>query len=449
MTVDGLKTIRASLRVLSSAVVFGLTFFVLLSQNGWAQLDRIERERALSMLNIVKSDLKSNYYDPTFRGMDVEARFKTAEEKVKAATSLGQAFGIVAQTLLDLNDSHTVFIPPRRAETINYGWQMQMIGDKCFVVAVKPGSDAASLGLKEGDQVISVMGFKPSRKEFWKVRYYYNLISPRPSLRVVVQSPGAEPRELDIRAKVKPGSVVRNLTSDLEVNSTLRDVEDYYIAGRHRYYEDVGGVFVWKMPGFDLTDSGIDELVDKAKKRESMILDLRGNPGGAIKVLLRLIGNFFDKDMKLADAKERKQTKPEMAKARGKAPYTGKLFILIDSDSASCSELFARLMQLEKRGVVVGDLSDGAVMRAREYGHDLGADTQVSFSVGVTTADYIMSDGKSLEDVGVTPDELILPTGEDMAAKRDVVLARAFHLAGVTAMTPEKAGTLFPIIWEK
>jgi len=47
MTVDGLKTIRASLRVVSSVIVFGLTFFVLLSQNGWAQLDRIERERAL------------------------------------------------------------------------------------------------------------------------------------------------------------------------------------------------------------------------------------------------------------------------------------------------------------------------------------------------------------------------------------------------------------------
>jgi hypothetical protein len=36
-----------------------------------------------------------------------------------------------------------------------------------------------------------------------------------------------------------------------------------------------------------------------------------------------------------------------------------------------------------------------------------------------------------------------------MAAKRDVVLARAFELAGAKGMTPEKAGKLFPIIWEK
>ena len=52
----------------------------------------------------------------------------------------------------------------------------------------------------------------------------------------------------------------------LEVNSTAAGMsEDYYMAGRHRYYEDVGGVFLWKMPGFDLSESGIDELIDKAK----------------------------------------------------------------------------------------------------------------------------------------------------------------------------------------
>jgi carboxyl-terminal processing protease len=411
-------------------------------------LDRIERERALLMLNIVKNDLKKNYYDPSFHGMDLDARFKTAEEKIKQAASLGQAFGIIAQVLIDLNDSHTVFIPPRRPETITYGWQMQMIGDKCYVVAVKPGSDAAVQGLKEGDLVLSVQGFKPSRKEFWKMRYYYNFISPRPALRVVVQSPGAEPRELELKAKIKTGAVVRDLTSDIEINDYIREIEDSYKAGRHRYYENIGGAFVWKMPAFDIPVDGIDELMGKARKGNALILDLRGNPGGAIIILDRLIGHFFDKDLIVFGAKDRKETKPEVAKTRGKSPFTGKLVVLIDSDSASSSELFARVMQLEKRGVIIGDRSAGAVMRAQMYPHDLGADTVVSFLVGITNADAIMPDGTSLEHTGVTPDELLLPTGEDMAAKRDVVLARAFELVGVE-MKPEKAAALFPIIWEK
>ena len=439
---------KAPLCVRTVVMMLALAFIALTPQLANAQLDRIERERALSMLNVVKSDLKNNYYDPAFRGMDVDARFKTAEEKVKTATSLGQAFGIVAQALLDLNDSHTFFVPPRRPETVTYGWQMQMIGDKCFVVAVKPGSDAAAQGLKEGDQVISVMGFKPNRKEFWKMRYYYNLISPRPALVAVVQSPGGEPRELELKAKVKPGTVIKDLTNDLEVFDVLRNIEDNYMLGRHRYFEDIEGVFVWKMPEFDLTDKSVDELMDKAKKKNAMILDLRGNPGGAVKTLLRLIGNFFDKDMKMADAKERKATKPEIAKTRGSSPFTGKLVVLLDSNSASCSELFARVMQLEKRAVIIGDLSDGKVMRSRPYLHDLGADTLVSFRVSVTNADYIMADGQSLENIGVKPDELLLPTGEDLAAKRDVVMARAFETLGVK-MTSETAGKLFPILWEK
>src|SRR5215213_5521190 len=66
-----------------------------------------ERERGLQMLKGTKELLKENYYDPTFHAMDLEARFKVAEEKMKQAESLGQIFGIIAQALVELNDSHT------------------------------------------------------------------------------------------------------------------------------------------------------------------------------------------------------------------------------------------------------------------------------------------------------------------------------------------------------
>ena len=447
MIVNSLKVLRSPVRRLIAVAFLAFLFIAPLHKSARAQsLDRIERERALLMLNVVKTDLKNNYYDPNFRGMDVDARFKIAEEKVKTATSLGQAFGIVAQTLLDLNDSHTVFIPPRRPETVIYGWQMQMIGNKCYVVAVKPGSDAAAQGLKEGDEIISFQGFKPSRKEFWKMRYYYNLISPRPALKAVVQSPGAAPREMTLNAKIKPGTIVRDLTNNLEVNDLLRELEDNYLAGRHRYY-DKPDVFIWKMPAFDLKESDVDQLVDKASNR-AMVIDLRGNGGGAETTLLRMIGNFLDKDYKIGDINERKKSKPLLAKTRGPAAYHGKLVLLIDSESGSSAELFARVMQMEKRAIVVGDLSAGAVMRSRMYQHDLGTTTLVSFGVAVTNADVVMQDGRSLENVGVTPDELLLNTGADLAAKRDVVLSRALEIAGVK-MSPEAAGQLFPIIWEK
>src|SRR5262245_21573024 len=128
-------------------------------------------ERGHAMLKTIKDDLKKNYYDTDFHGMDVEARFSAADAKIKEAESVGQVLGIIAQALVDLNDSHTFFLPPGRANRTEYGWQMQAFGDKVFVSAIKPGSDAEKKGLKTGDQILSVGGFEPRRREYGNSLY--------------------------------------------------------------------------------------------------------------------------------------------------------------------------------------------------------------------------------------------------------------------------------------
>jgi C-terminal processing protease CtpA/Prc len=139
---------------------------------------------------------------------------------------------------------------------------------------------------------------------------------------------------------------------------------------------------------------------------------------------------------------------PIIAKKRGSDPFAGKVVVLIDSQSGSAAELFARVLQIEKRGTVIGDRSAGAVMRSIGHPHRLGTDTVIPFSIGITDADVIMIDGKSLERAGVTPDEIKLPTAMDMAAGRDPVLAYAISWLGGT-ITPEKAAALFPQEWRK
>ena len=71
----------------------------------------------------------------------------------------------------------------------------------------------------------------------------------------------------------------------------------------------------------------------------------------------------------------------------------------------------------------------------------------IPYGLSVTTADMIMTDGKSLERAGVTPDELLLPSQADLAAGRDPVLARAITLLG-GVMDPVAAGRFFPIEWK-
>lgn len=133
----------------------------------------LERERGRTMLNAAKTDLKKNYYDPTFRGIDIEAHFKKAEGRIAKATHQNEIFGIIAETLVDLNDSHTYFVPPARSYSFDYGWKMQMIGEKCYVVWVKPGSDAEAKGLKEGDEIYTIDNIGPIRDNLWKIHYLY------------------------------------------------------------------------------------------------------------------------------------------------------------------------------------------------------------------------------------------------------------------------------------
>jgi C-terminal processing protease CtpA/Prc len=110
--------------------------------------------------------------------------------------------------------------------------------------------------------------------------------------------------------------------------------------------------------------------------------------------------------------------------------------------------MFARVMQLEKRGTVLGDNTAGAVMTSRSYDHQSGVGSVLYFGTSVTIADVIMADGRSLENVGVAPDEVMLPSGADLLAHRDPVLARAAQLAGVE-LPAGKAGTLFPVEWKR
>lgn len=434
---------RRRLAVLSALLYLCAAAVALLPQ-GRAQSLGFDRERGRVMLGQIKSDLKKNYYDPTLHGMDVDARFRQAEEEIKRATTIGQITAAIAQALLDLNDSHTFFLPPTQSTHVDYGWEMQMIGDKCYVIAVRPGSDAEAKGLKAGDRIVSVNGFAPTRVDLWKMKYYYNALSLQTGLAVVAQSPGAAERPMALAARVRSGPVVYQggvLELNLEDEKNRRQFKD-----AHRYYTIGEDLLIWRMSRFNLTKEGVDDMMNKARKKKSLILDLRGNSGGAEETLLRLIGNFFERDIRVGDIKRRTETKPLVAKSRGGDIFNGTLVVLLDSASGSAAEVFARVIQLEKRGTVIGDRSAGAVMRSKIHIHYVGPDSAIFYGASITDADLLMTDGKSLEHTGVVPDKLMIPGGVHLATGRDPVLAYAAAILEVP-LDASKAGALFPFIW--
>jgi C-terminal processing protease CtpA/Prc len=410
-------------------------------------LSDLDRGRGHIMLKAIKDEVKKTYYDPTFHGLDLEAHFTTADHKIDLATSNSQVFGIIAQFLIEFDDSHLFFMPPRRAARVEYGWRYQAIGDNCFVVAVKPGSDAEKQGLRPGDLVVQIDGFQPTRANVRTLQYLYNSLRPRPGMRLVVKKPDGAQRPIEFAAQVSQEKRRIDLTSDLDFWAFIRDAQNEERLHRHQYQE-LEDVFIWKMPQFDLDDREIRRLMGKVMKSRALILDLRGNPGGYVDTMTDLLGYFFDHDVKIADVKSRRETKPLTAKTRGDRSYKGEVVLLIDSESGSSAELLARIFQLQKRGTVIGDQSAGAVMRAQQNSMRTGADLIVIYGVSVTDADVIMTDGASLEHKGVIPDELLLPSAADLAGGRDPVLARAAKLVRID-LDPERAGSMFPVEWRK
>ena len=73
----------------------------------------------------------------------------------------------------------------------------------------------------------------------------------------------------------------------------------------------------------------------------------------------------------------------------------------------------------------------------------MGADRLIFFGASITNADVVMTDGKSLEKTGVTPDELIRPTPNDLTEGRDPVLARAAAVLELN-LDPVTAGAIVP-----
>jgi carboxyl-terminal processing protease len=407
--------------------------------------------RGRTMLELIKKDVLKNYYDASYHGVDVEARFKEASERILSAKSNGEIFSIIAQVLVDFKDSHLFFLPPSRSARVEYGWRMAMVGDKCYVTAVKPGSDAASKGLKPGDMVYSVDGFAPTKENLWLLKYLYYTLRPRPSAAVIAIGPDGKARELAIQAHVTQGKRTLDLADDdgTDLNELVREAENEAQSTRHRYVKVGDDALIWKMPQFDMAKHDVDKMMNELAGRKALVLDLRGNGGGSEETMLRIIGNLFETKIDVGTLKRRTESLPLSAETRGgKDVFKGKVVVLVDSGSGSASEVLARVLQIQKRATVVGDRSAGAVMRSRAHRYKYGVDTLVFYGCSITDADLVMTDGKSLENVGVQPDELLVPTAADLAAGRDPVLARAAALAGFE-IDPKAAGDMFPVEWEK
>jgi carboxyl-terminal processing protease len=408
------------------------------------QPERIDPELGRIMLGTIRRNLRSHYYDTAFHHVNIDSVFKSAEARLSSAQTNTQIFAIIATAVFTLDDSHTSFWPPERTAEVRYGWQLGMVGDSCYITAVAAGSDAEHQGVHVGDRVLAVDRYAVNRANYWKMTYVLGRLDPRAAVTLILEPPGGETREVRVASKVIPHKPLVNLTGSdggLDIFDLIRQSENWDY--RHRdEFVTVDSILIWRLPTFIVDDDRIDAGIARARRHRALILDLRGDLGGYESALTRLLGGLFTKHVRIGTVHRRSGADSLMAETHG-SPFLGPLLLLVDSRSASASELVAGTVQQEKRGAVLGDRSMGAVMESRCYGLRAGSVVALLYGLCATSADFILKDGTQLEKRGVIPDEVVLPSGADLAAGRDPVLARALERLGHHTDATE-AGRLMP-----
>gem|GEM_PF-478411 len=154
---------------------------------------------------------------------------------------------------------------------------------------------------------------------------------------------------------------------------------------------------------------------------QSLILDLRGNPGGLLNVCVDITNRFLPCGT-IVSTKGRLSSDNMLETATFDRTWSTPIVVLIDGDSASASEIFAAAIQDNKRGVVVGERSYGKGTVQTHFPLN-----SISGNLRLTTARFYSPNGKAMSGQGVTPDVRI--EDADGPANGDQVLEEALKIA--------------------
>ena len=153
------------------------------------------------------------------------------------------------------------------------------------------------------------------------------------------------------------------------------------------------------------------EKFEKNENLKSYILDLRNNPGGLLSQAIK-IADFFLDNGEIVSTKSRKVSENRKWFAKKGDLINGKtLLVLINYGSASASEIVAGALKDHKRAILLGESSygKGSVQSIIPLKND-GA-------IRLTVAKYYLPSGKSISEVGVSPDIEIDEDADDFRIK--------------------------------
>jgi carboxyl-terminal processing protease len=307
-----------------------------------------------------------------------------------------------------------------------FGFQAKAYGEEIRVYKVEKKGAAEAAGLQVGDRILDINGFTAERATYDTMMLFFRLLRPVAVYEMTLVRGAEPPRKLRLEAHVKEGRALEDFSHVDYIWSYIREAELDRETFRHHVNKDAIGYL--QLPSFTGSKKFWNSLAKEVRSAQAIVIDLRGNPGGYVDSLLDFIGYFEPEPLVVADEVGRKKAEPQRVKPQ-KPVLNVPLFILVDSESSSAAEMFARHFQRRERAVVIGDRTSGRVTAARGYVETVGTDVVAPFLVQVAVARVVLPGGEELEGRGVTPDHLCIPSADDLRAERDPCRVLAYALA--------------------
>jgi carboxyl-terminal processing protease len=296
-------------------------------------------------------------------------------------------YGAIRGMLGALDDPYTRFMDPKAFQSMQderqgsfggIGIQIGIKDGKLTVIAPMEGTPAFRAGLKAGDHIVEIDG---------KATHHMAEAEAVSLIR------GQQGTRVTLTIKRTGASATQKVPI----------VRDNIITKAVKVEEMEGNIGYIRLSTFMSNEAGVEvkQALERFKKKDGIILDLRGNPGGLLPNAVD-IGSMFIPSGPIVQLVDRNGVKQSL-KANGRPVVDADqpVVVLVDGGSASASEILAGALQDNKRATLIGTKTFGKGLVQTVHSLSDGS------GVAITTQKYLTSHGHDINKKGVIPDVVV------------------------------------------
>ena len=350
---------------------------------------------------LISFKVQANTSDKLYEKIDLfgEVLEKVKEEyvdEVDQADVMDSAINGVLQSL----DPYSAYMSPElfksmqtdsKGEFGGLGIEIAMESGVVKVIAPIADTPAERMGIKAGDYIVKINEIQVQGKSLMEAVK-------------LMRGPVGSSISLTIRRKGVKKSLSFKITREI---IEVKSVESKILGKK----DNIGYV---KLKSFnENSDKQFIKTIKKYEKEKKLIgyiVDLRNNPGGLLTQAIS-ITDFFLEDGEIVSTKGRKISETRKFFAKSGDGVNGKpVIVMINNGSASASEIFAGALKDHKRAIILGENSYGkgsvqSIIPLKNGG-----------GIRLTISKYYLPSGKSISEIGVSPDILIKEEAKESAA---------------------------------